>query len=363
MKRAILAVIIFLLLGAATSIAIAWAAMLIEVDQAAEQYAAYDEDQDGWVALVERSPGRTAISGTKAVAPGMASRTLQNFGWPDPGPAPSWSMLNRNEASSFVRIHEAASGWPMLCLKYTRVAENLRWVEEWDLKNRGALAGLAPWHADSMDPAEARCLPLLPMFPGMVVDTFLYALVWLSACAIVYAYTRWRAATRRRAHLCARCGYELEPSSSDRCPECGAEASYRPPFIGPGRLAGAAIVLLLLVLALGALALVFHSRRPYPPLQHAAYRGDAEAVERLLVQGADIEERMGHTLYSATWGTAGRPVTGDLKSTSVRPLMFAAGAGDLPTVRCLLDAGAFIDAMDDVGGPPCTTHAARRIMR
>ncbi|MDY7107701.1 MAG: ankyrin repeat domain-containing protein [Planctomycetota bacterium] len=226
------------------------------------------------------------------------------------------------------------------------MANKVGWVEEWDLISRGALVGLAPWHADSMDPADVRCLPLRPMFPGMVVDVLLFATAWLIAFSGIHAFARWRAAARRRAHLCPRCAYRLEPSESERCPECGAEATHRPPLMGPRRLAAAAIALLLLALALTGFALVFHARRPYPALHHAAYVGDVKAVGRLVSQGADIEGRMTYTLFSPTSASS---FTGGFKSTGLRPLMLAAAAGDVPTVRCLLDAGAFVDTMDDMG--------------
>ena len=191
MKRTILAVIVFLLLGAVTSIAIAWAAVLsVPLEGLDDWFAAYDEDQHGWVALVQRSPWCTMIAADRTTAPGAASLTLRDMGWPDPVRTPSWSILNRSDSARYLRIHEAASGWPMACLRYTRVADELGWVEEWDLENRGALVGLAPWDAKSMDPADARCLPLVPMFIGMAVDTLLFAMAWLSACALVYASDR-----------------------------------------------------------------------------------------------------------------------------------------------------------------------------
>lgn len=143
-----------------------------------------------------------------------------------------------------------------------------------------------------------------------------------------------------------------------------------------------------------ALAALLLSGGPDAPVADAAARGDARAVAALLRDGADVNAAQGDGMTALHWaarhgdaaltgalleagartGAATRlggytplhmaaelgfaPIVGALveagadvatrTSTGVAAIHFAAGSGDVETVRTLLDAGAAVDVPDDV---------------
>ena len=67
----------------------------------------------------------------------------------------------------------------------------------------------------------AKRLPVLPLWPGFLVDTAF----WGGAAFVVWSgpgFVRRRA--RRRRGRCVRCGYELAGVGGGVCPECGGAA-------------------------------------------------------------------------------------------------------------------------------------------
>lgn len=63
-------------------------------------------------------------------------------------------------------------------------------------------------------------LPLLPLWPGFVVDTLLYG---VCALGIHFIPDFVRRTTRKRRGCCTGCGYELV--GLVKCPECGSEVA------------------------------------------------------------------------------------------------------------------------------------------
>ncbi|MEQ9097114.1 MAG: hypothetical protein RIE32_12720 [Phycisphaerales bacterium] len=71
-------------------------------------------------------------------------------------------------------------------------------------------------------PLHRFALPLLPLWPGFLINTLFYALLLFGAWRLPGVLRR---ALRRRRGRCVRCGYEregLDPHAA--CPECGAHA-------------------------------------------------------------------------------------------------------------------------------------------
>lgn len=67
--------------------------------------------------------------------------------------------------------------------------------------------------------ARYRRIPLLPVWPGFLLNTLTYAglaafLWWVPGAA--------RRTLRRRRGRCQRCGYDLRGSADGACPECGS---------------------------------------------------------------------------------------------------------------------------------------------
>jgi hypothetical protein len=64
-----------------------------------------------------------------------------------------------------------------------------------------------------------RRLPLDPVWPGFLINTAFYAMVLWALCATPPAIRR---GLRRRRGACMRCGYDLRGGERASCPECGA---------------------------------------------------------------------------------------------------------------------------------------------
>lgn len=72
--------------------------------------------------------------------------------------------------------------------------------------------------ADTPDFYSTIALPCLPVWPGFVVNTVLFASVLL---ALLQGPAAVRRAARSLAGRCIQCGYELHGDADAGCPECG----------------------------------------------------------------------------------------------------------------------------------------------
>lgn len=75
------------------------------------------------------------------------------------------------------------------------------------------------------DPLDRFALPLRPLWPGFLINTFFYAIL---AFALVRTPRVVRRAIRRRRGRCVGCGYDrdgLDPEAA--CPECGVGVRLR----------------------------------------------------------------------------------------------------------------------------------------
>jgi hypothetical protein len=69
----------------------------------------------------------------------------------------------------------------------------------------------------TLAPPPAR-FPYLPVWPGFLLNSLLYAAPWALVLVAPRAVRRWR---RRRRGCCMRCGYDLRGLGGAACPECG----------------------------------------------------------------------------------------------------------------------------------------------
>lgn len=70
--------------------------------------------------------------------------------------------------------------------------------------------------------ATMNCLPLRPIWPGLLGDAAMWAAAWAGGLFVISALRRAR---RRRRGLCPSCGYDLRGTTGAPCPECGASPS------------------------------------------------------------------------------------------------------------------------------------------
>ncbi|MFI4915897.1 MAG: hypothetical protein ACIAS6_05240 [Phycisphaerales bacterium JB060] len=182
------------------------------------------------------------------------------------GSRPGWRMLaSVAEVSSDADLaprhstYEALAifrvGWPLPALEsgahYAELVEDLSYTVEPNIvvsnnASRAVLArppkfsllgGVELWHAQGPPTAQSNlwqtphnpldrfALPLLPLWPGFLLNTLFYALLLFIA---------WRGpgvvrrAVRRRRGRCVGCGYDRGGLDADAaCPECGAGAGAR----------------------------------------------------------------------------------------------------------------------------------------
>lgn len=105
--------------------------------------------------------------------------------------------------SLWMHRYQEIRGWPLAALGV-------------DWSGRGVIE----FGADPADPSRQPIrLPYLPVWLGVVVNTALFAALWMLPLVGIPALRRNR---RRRRGLCSRCAYEL--AGLMVCPECGSGA-------------------------------------------------------------------------------------------------------------------------------------------
>ncbi|MDY7107705.1 MAG: hypothetical protein SYC29_03620 [Planctomycetota bacterium] len=225
MKRWILTIFLFLLLGAIVNVAVAWTLALVQRSRVVIygttiRYIPKDALREPcWNADVHHRPGACYIEG---------------FAWnevpaDDEEDRPGWSITatrpTDRDVAQRVAIEEYARGWPMLS-HYCRwsCTRNSPYVLE-----RGLwVPGLAKRRCGN----EGRVVPLAVIWPGFVVNTLFYAAVlWL----LIPGPFVLRRMIRRKHGRCPKCGYDLRGQPPEvgaapgkACPECGWN---RPPEV------------------------------------------------------------------------------------------------------------------------------------
>lgn len=127
-----------------------------------------------------------------------------------------------NQSGDFVE-EEGAFGWPMLAMWCS--FETRTWVIAEDGKRTWQPARPTSLYQPSASfqfslPAGMgdRPLPLRPIALGFVVDTAFYSFAWWSLLLGIPRARRWN---RCRKNRCVQCAYELRGIDSQHCPECG----------------------------------------------------------------------------------------------------------------------------------------------
>ncbi len=148
---------------------------------------------------------------------------------------PGWPAASMGVGAHYAELIEFHPPHPTMLVTYA----GFRRVEELAAPPALALSsGIELWAAPRPQPATGNAkpiryspldrfaLPLLPLWPGFLINTLFYALLLLIAWRLPGVLRR---AVRRRRGRCVRCGYSRDGLDAGvACPECGAEVAIRP---------------------------------------------------------------------------------------------------------------------------------------
>lgn len=220
-------------LGVVTTVGVAWGAAYSQTGWQAAEFRGfsgpgnvYQEPGAWWVEAVS-TPLRLRRGAYKAGT--GANYAPLVFGPPYDGEARTapTELHHWNEAWGNIRLRqpptagtedqhlgvEEGCGWPRVVLWCS-----FGWKQEGSGWRDAVFGGIELpkgkwWHL--------RALPLRPVWSGIAVDTFVYAVLWWVLLASLGGLASWRRSVRYRRGRCADCGYDLVHKFESGCPECG----------------------------------------------------------------------------------------------------------------------------------------------
>ena len=161
--RLVLTILLFLSLGLATSVAVAWGATIHSMSLSRVRPGV----------MTERWTGFTVYRGVSRWEGGVPVWRL-----PETGAAPLWSDINRPPRDSHTRITVYEAGWPFRSLGY-EVHRDSADRQVFDLGQRGALYGsLQPLSKINRDWTKVNRLPMFVIPFGLSADSFFWMMVW-----------------------------------------------------------------------------------------------------------------------------------------------------------------------------------------
>ncbi len=81
--------------------------------------------------------------------------------------------------------------------------------------------GLIPLNLRGWFPTVADVYPVLPVLDGLLVNTFVFGLLWFGLLYWRFVRDEVRRLAHRRQGRCPRCGYDLRGEFKEGCSECG----------------------------------------------------------------------------------------------------------------------------------------------
>ncbi len=192
-------------LGATTTLAIAWAAVLLPEEKP-----------------VSRVPCSVMTNRGPMQAQPLRRGAVLSFSiWPGPAPNPpfprSCGTRHRFKAAEgrVSRSDYYVVGWPVRCLymrddRIATMSSSIRagWWGGYPITSS----------ARSRSRGYRYVLPYAPIWSGLAFNTGVWSGAWCLPLFGLPVLRRWR---RGRRGLCVSCGYDLRGASGERCPECG----------------------------------------------------------------------------------------------------------------------------------------------
>jgi hypothetical protein len=255
MKRWTLRILLCLILGAVTTVAVAWGvAGLVECKPAMTYFetAAQSGRPHSQLILGTGSRGHGTLMAFTTHGLGWSVADVGDVdvkltdvteSWPDALYASSVPDHRvRRDMSSWNQFDSYAMGWPSAALggaiRFASRVEGLNYISEPDgilaLEWRHDRRGRATWSR------PVRFLPFELIWPGFVINALFYAAIWF---ALFFGFASAKRTIRRARGRCPRCGYDLRggvisdqrlamsgegAASGERstvivagCPECG----------------------------------------------------------------------------------------------------------------------------------------------
>ncbi len=216
MKRPLLTILLFLLLGAIANVAVAWGYALWSPSTPGSPIGSNPREDRAW--FLDRVP---PTRWTDWDGPYLR---------PDAGPGfelIGFSAMTLDPAApkgERVAARRLRSGLPLVSLEGSRWSK-AAYATVFGLRsprtpNLYLNAALEP--PPELRPRTQRLLPLRPLWPGFAVNAIFYAAILWLAIPGPFALRRLiRQRRRQRRGLCPACGYDLRHGEHEACPECG----------------------------------------------------------------------------------------------------------------------------------------------
>ncbi|UCD74914.1 MAG: hypothetical protein JSV91_14145 [Phycisphaerales bacterium] len=208
MKRRVVTILLFLLLGAAVNVAVAWGCVPRSRPSLPAMMRPPDEaDLSWWSARAPQGfPDRPSYV-VEFRAVGLTTTVMQ-----ERTPSPSdkyWSFVQIPNPPNdhVIRIR---AGWP------ARSLEMSKWIE-YPL-TRVFRQDCIEYPIGRLPVLRLRAAPIRPIWPSFAYNTVFYAIIlWLP----VHGLFVLRRHVRHKHGHCLKCGYDLRGEYDAGCPECG----------------------------------------------------------------------------------------------------------------------------------------------
>ena len=229
LKRPLLIIVIFLLLGAVVNVAVAWGLAVSVVGRARFEEGAKVQSHDEKLFAMRLSYLGVRVDSL------FRTRSVDSPGGSDlwNEPLPTWTKALTPSAEYAAGQRSAESRWdksyglPMLAMRRTY------WMYFQGSRPHPIRDGVVV-ESDSLGlpriPSRRRTsaarTPLRPIWPGFIANTIFYAaIMWLLICGLPSLAVGGLARLRVRRSLCPKCAYPIGESSV--CTECGRELPKR----------------------------------------------------------------------------------------------------------------------------------------